>query len=86
MTTALAAPEPKGQLSHGGPEKGIPMTKALTPRLEEILDSLRGELDALAERMQTSEAKAAGRALFTAYTRRPGAAGRSVGRRPGPFS
>jgi hypothetical protein len=68
-----------------GPEKGIPMTKALTPRLEEILDSLRGELDALVERMQTSEAKAAGRALFTA-TRRPGAAGRSVGRRPGPFS
>jgi len=54
------------------------MTEAPTPRLEETLDSLRGELDALVERMQTSEAKAAGRALFAAYTRRPGAAGRPI--------
>jgi len=50
------------------------MTRAPTPRPEMILDSLRGEFDALVERMQTGEAKAAGRALFTAYTRRPGAA------------
>ena len=62
------------------------MTKAPTPRLEEILDSLRGEFDALVERMQTGEARSAGRALFTAYTRRPGAAGRSAGCRPGPSS
>jgi antitoxin Phd len=56
--------------------------EALTPRLEDTLDSLRGEFDALVERMQTDEAKAAGRALFAAFPRRPGAAARSADRRP----
>ncbi|HEY6324362.1 MAG TPA: type II toxin-antitoxin system Phd/YefM family antitoxin [Thermoanaerobaculia bacterium] len=40
--------------------------EALTPRLEDTLESLRAEFDALVERMQTSEAKAAGSALFAA--------------------
>jgi antitoxin Phd len=56
--------------------------EALTPPLEDSLESLRGEFDALVERMQTSEAKAAGRALFAASPRRRGNAARAVARRP----
>jgi len=56
--------------------------EALTPRLEDTLESLRGEFDALVERMQTDEAKTAGKALFAAFPRRPGAAARTAARRP----
>jgi antitoxin Phd len=49
--------------------------EALTQPLEDSLENLRGEFDALVERMQTSEAKAAGRALFAASPRRLGHAG-----------
>lgn len=55
--------------------------EALTPPLEDTLEGLRGDFDALVERMQTSEAKAAGRALFAAFPRRPRAA-RTAARRP----
>jgi len=54
--------------------------EALTPRLEDSLDSLRGDFDALVERMQTGEAKAAGRALFVASPRRLGRAARAAAR------
>jgi transcriptional regulator with XRE-family HTH domain len=52
--------------------------KALTPRLEASLESLRGEFDALVERMQTDGAKAAGRALFAASPRRLGNTARAA--------
>ena len=56
--------------------------EALTPRLEDPLEKLRGEFDALVERMQTKEAKSAGRALFAASGRRLGRGSSAVARRP----
>ncbi len=55
--------------------------EALLARIDDPLESLRGEFDALVERMQTSEAKAAGRALFAESPRRRGRAARAVARR-----
>jgi prevent-host-death family protein len=55
--------------------------EALTPRLQDPLEKLRGEFDALVERMQTKEARAAGRALFTASGRRLGSAARAAAAR-----
>ena len=40
--------------------------EARTPHVEDPLDSLRDEFDALVQRMQTRAAKAAGRTLFAA--------------------
>jgi antitoxin Phd len=56
--------------------------EALTGRLEDPLESLRGEFDALVGRMQTSQAKAAGKALFAVTRGRRGPAARSAARRP----
>jgi len=56
--------------------------EALTGRLEDPLESLRGEFDALVGRMQTSQAKAAGETLFAATRGRRGPAARSAARRP----
>lgn len=55
--------------------------EALTPRLEDPLETLRGEFDALTERMQSREAKAAGRALFAASGRSLGRASRTAAHR-----
>jgi antitoxin Phd len=55
--------------------------EALTPRREDPLEALRGEFDALVERMQTGEAKAAGRALFAASPRQLGRAAPAAARR-----
>lgn len=52
---------------HGKPRVvvlSIEEYEARTPHVEDPLDSLRDEFDALVERMQTRAAKAAGRALF----------------------
>ncbi|MBV8202616.1 MAG: helix-turn-helix transcriptional regulator [Acidobacteria bacterium] len=46
------------------------------------LEGLRGEFDALVQSMQTSEAKAAGKALFSASPRRLGQAALAACRRP----
>jgi hypothetical protein len=56
--------------------------KVLTPRMVNALESMRGEFAALVERMQTSEAKAAGRALFSGAPRRPRASACSPARWP----
>jgi transcriptional regulator with XRE-family HTH domain len=56
--------------------------KARTPRPEVALESLRGEFDALVERMQTAGAKAAGRALFAASPRPLGHSARAASQRP----
>jgi transcriptional regulator with XRE-family HTH domain len=55
---------------------------AVPPRPEGALESLRGEFDALVERMQTAGAKAAGRALFAASPRPLGQTARAASQRP----
>src|SRR5215831_15962429 len=56
--------------------------EALTALLEDPLESLRSEFDALVERMQTTQAKAAGKALFTGSHRGSGHGARSAAHRP----
>jgi hypothetical protein len=55
--------------------------RARTARPEVALENLRGEFDALVERMQTAGAKAAGRALFAASPRRLGHSARAASHR-----
>jgi prevent-host-death family protein len=54
--------------------------EAIAPRLDDPLDTLRSEFDALVKRMQSADAAAAGRALFDASPRQLGRAARSAAR------
>ncbi len=54
--------------------------EAIAPRRDDPLETLRGEFDALVERMQSADAAAAGRALFEASPRQLGEAARSAAR------
>ena len=54
--------------------------EALAPQIDDPLEVLRAEFDALVERMQTADAAAAGRALFEASPRELGRAARSAAR------
>jgi antitoxin Phd len=52
--------------------------QALTARVEDPIDRLRGEFDSLVARMQTPAAKAAGAALFSTPEHEPKAPGKSA--------
>jgi prevent-host-death family protein len=54
--------------------------EAIAPRADDPLETLRGEFDALVERMQSPRAAAAGRALFEASPRRLGEAAKAAAR------
>jgi hypothetical protein len=62
--------------------RNIQNTPAAQVSSEVAIESLRGEFDALVERMQTARAKAAGRALFAASPRRLGHSARAASQRP----